>query len=219
MIRGSAIGIAAAALLLAASFTTHARESGPGAAAPFDYYVLSLSWSPQYCASPAGRDDRVQCEGRRYGFVAHGLWPQHERGSPEFCGTTQPRQVKPQIVDEYLPIMPSPRLIDHQWKKHGTCSGLTQEQYFRATRQAFDGFRVPKAFEDGTMIRTRRDTVLARIRESNPHLPASAIALRCKGSDLAEVRVCLSRDLRPQTCGTDVRGSCPRDEIRVRPIR
>src|SRR5512134_2490010 len=145
------------AVLLLSSFAAPAGDE-PGR---FDYYVLSLSWSPHYCALPESRDETLQCGGRRHGFVVHGVWPQRDRGAPEFCGSSEPQQVQPEIVEQYLPIMPSPRLIGHQWKKHGTCSGLTQEQYFASTRRAWEAFRVPGAFEDGSLVRTDRGTLLA----------------------------------------------------------
>jgi ribonuclease T2 len=185
----------------------------------FDYYVLSLSWSPHYCALPQARDDALQCAQRRHGFVVHGLWPQGKRDAPAFCASNEPQQVNGQIVSRYLPIMPSPRLIEHQWRKHGTCSGLTQEDYFAAVGRAWDRFRVPAAFQDGRLARTDRDTLLGLIGAANPGLPPEAIALRCRGQDFAEARLCLSRDLRPVACGAGVRGSCPRNGLRVRPVR
>jgi ribonuclease I len=42
------------------------------AAAQYDYFLLSLSWSPSYCLTHG--DDRAQCS-KGYGFVLHGLWP------------------------------------------------------------------------------------------------------------------------------------------------
>ena len=103
--------------------------------------------------------------------------------------------------------------------KHGTCSGLSQEQYFAATRQAFEGFRVPRDFHEGRLGDADRRTLLTKLTGSNPGTPESAIALRCRGKDLAEVRICLSKGLTPIACGPHVRGSCPRQGIRVRPIR
>src|SRR5262245_38762481 len=50
----------------------------------FDYYVRSLSWSPQHCAEPAGKSDTMQCHSKRhFAFVLHGLWPQFEKGYPQ----------------------------------------------------------------------------------------------------------------------------------------
>lgn len=185
----------------------------------FHFYVLSLSWSPHYCALPEARNETLQCGSRRYGFIVHGLWPQGERESLAFCDSSQPRRVKNQIVSQYLPIMPSPRLIEHQWRKHGTCSGLTQEEYFATIGRAWKRFRVPAAFQNGSLIRTDRNTLLAKISEANPDVPREAVTLRCRGQDFAEARICLSRNLQPVACGTAVRSSCPRDGVRVRPVR
>jgi len=103
------------------------RRTAPG---QFDFYVLSLSWSPDYCAGPAGARDRFQCAGpRKYGFVVHGLWPQFERGWPEECTTDRLNLAAP-LRKDILEIMPSERLMNHEWRKHGTCSGLTPKQYF-----------------------------------------------------------------------------------------
>lgn len=95
-----------------------ARDS-PGR---FDHCVLSIFWSPHYCALPEARDDTQQCAHRRYGFVVHGLWPQRERDAPAFCRSRQPRMVKSPIVDRYLPIMPSPRLIEHPCASTGAAA-------------------------------------------------------------------------------------------------
>jgi ribonuclease T2 len=205
--------------LVGAVLPAVARDGGAAAAGSFDYYVMSLSWSPQYCAESTGRVDSQQCGSRKYGFVLHGLWPQYLRGSPEFCATDQPHRVKPQIVERYLPIMPSPKLIEHEWTRHGTCSGLSQEQYFAMAGRAFEDFRVPKEFDEGRLVATDSRTILAKLRVSNPRVPEQAIVLRCRGKDLSEVRICLSKDLAPIACGADIRGGCPREEVRVRPIR
>src|SRR6516165_2487386 len=59
------------------------RQNTPG---EFDYYVLSLSWSPSFCeeAEERGRNSQAQCGGRPFSFVVHGLWPQYEHGFPEY---------------------------------------------------------------------------------------------------------------------------------------
>ncbi len=62
------------------------RQNTPG---EFDFYVLSLSWSPSFCeeASERGNSGRseAQCGGRPFSSVVHGLWPQYEHGFPEYC--------------------------------------------------------------------------------------------------------------------------------------
>ena len=97
------------------------HQNAPG---QFDFYVLALSWSPSYCEAAHERaPDRApdqQCAGRPFSFVVHGLWPQYERGFPSFCQVPAPRLTR-RIVGSMLDLMPSPRLIFHEWDRHGTC--------------------------------------------------------------------------------------------------
>ena len=69
----------------------------------FDYWILALSWSPEYCASPAARPGSRQCAQPRE-FIVHGLWPQYERGWPEDCRTRQ-RPFVPQSLIDSVRIM------------------------------------------------------------------------------------------------------------------
>src|SRR5262245_58704093 len=159
----------------------------------FDYYLLSLSWSPQYCAEPVGKNDHQQCgRKRRYGFVVHGLWPQYEKGYPEFCGHGS--QVSEPLMQKMLPIMPNKQLIRHEWEKHGTCSGLTVEQYFKKTADAFALLVIPSRYKNpsGTISlepgQLKQDLVVG-----NPDFTEESFALLCKGRFLKEVRVCLDK--------------------------
>ena len=110
-------------LPFAAAGQPRERSAPRGEPGKFDYYTLTLSWSPNFCAT--GKND-PQCQGNRpFAFVIHGLWPQYDKEWPQFC---QPHSVvPPQIVDSMLLIMPSPALVQHEWDKHGTCSGLSQQ--------------------------------------------------------------------------------------------
>src|SRR5688572_2676514 len=94
------------------------RQNQPG---QFDFYVLALSWSPSFCEAAAerGNPPKEQCGVRPFSFVVHGLWPQYEKDFPEFCQNPAPRLDR-NIVSSMLDLMPAPRLIFHQWDKHGT---------------------------------------------------------------------------------------------------
>ena len=68
-------------LLIATAATAAPRSQGQSG--EFDFYVLSLSWSPTFCLTHPGNE---QCSGKGYGFVLHGLWPQYARGGwPASC--------------------------------------------------------------------------------------------------------------------------------------
>ena len=120
------------------------RQNAPG---QFDFYVLSLSWSPSFCERPeerggGGRSQQIQCGGRPFSFVVHGLWPQYERGYPEYCQRPSPRLAR-NIMTSMLDLMPAPGLIYNEWDKHGTCSGLGERAYFETIRKARAAVKIP----------------------------------------------------------------------------
>lgn len=187
----------------------------------FDHYLLALSWSPGYCASEGERANREQC-GRGapdFGFVVHGLWPQFERGWPQDCDTDYPLSVSRDRAEAMGDIMPSTGLVRHQWRKHGTCSGLNQRDYFEVTRAAFERIAIPEAFQDRETIETLDpDRVEDAFRDANPRLPADAVAVTCDRRFLRDVRICLSRDLSDYVSCPEVdRRDCRLDGVVVPP--
>ena len=198
-----------------------AKRSASGASGKFDFYVLSLSWSPEYCASRGNtRRGDIQCAGeRQYDFVLHGLWPQYEQqGWPQDCST---EPIARPVVDSMLDIMPSPGLIRHEWTKHGTCSGLDAAGYFGEARKAFQAVRIPEPYK-----RPQRQVVSnvrelkKRFAQANPKLKEDGVAAVCSGRFLQEVRVCLTTDFQPRPCSKDVlRSQCRVDEVILRPVR
>lgn len=198
-----------AGLLAFATVPALAQYRGGGdRAGDFDFYVLSLSWSPSYCAS-AVRPDPTQCGvSKRYGFVVHGLWPQYERGFPSDCRVTGRFPTRAQ-VDDLLDIMPSPGLIRHEWKKHGTCSGLDPRSYFDTIRAAAEKVKTPPDF-DGSG--GERDVSPAEIErafiDANPGMKPAGVAVQCRSGDLQEVRICLTRDLAFRPCAEVDRRAC-----------
>lgn len=199
--------VAALTVLLLSLSPALARDKGmPG---QFDYYVLSLSWSPTWCGGKGGKAAEDQCGGpRRYGFVVHGLWPQYAKGGfPAQCAA--PQAVPAQVMDDMLPLMPSRKLIQHQWSRHGTCDGADPSAYFDRTRQAFDKLRIPHPFQTADHAQSFSvEQVEKLFIAANPGLERRSMAVVCRGSQAAEVRLCLDRDLNFRACGRDVRPRC-----------
>jgi len=134
---GMMIGVAAA---------QDRRQNAPG---QFDYYVLSLSWSPSFCETATGNAHRQQCGARPFSFVVHGLWPQYERGFPESCLVPPPR-LERNIMRSMLDLMPAPGLVYHEWDQHGTCSGLQPREYFAVVRRAREKVEIPEQYSNPT---------------------------------------------------------------------
>ncbi len=209
------------ALLLTAAPAT-ARETHK--AGLFDYFVLSLSWSPTYCASPDGADDRQQCApGKRFAFVVHGLWPQYEDGWPEYCATKE-TWVPQELIDEMLPIMPSKKLIIHEWKKHGSCVGVSMADYFRATRILFQKVRIPARYlaPQAPVVTTPQQLVTDFVK-TNRDLTADMISVQCGNARdrgrLSELRICLDRRGNFSQCGRNEARQCRAQTLVMPPVR
>lgn len=208
-----------AALLLAAVAADPAAAQGRGRPGDFDLWVLSLSWSPSWCEATGNARGDAQCA-RPFSFVVHGLWPQYERGYPSDCDARVAPPTREQIRD-MLDVMPSPGLINHEWRKHGTCSGLTGEAYLRIIRKLFEKIRIPDDYKDAAkprMVSPRE--VEAAFVAANKGLDGDEIAVQCDSRRLQEVRICLKKDLSAFTsCGEVDRRSCRLDRIYMPAVR
>lgn len=213
-----ALVLAAAAVKQASAQDARQNEAGR-----FDFYVLSLSWSPSFCAAAAERDDRrvptSQCGARPYSFIVHGLWPQYDRGFPEFCQVPAPRLDRG-IVSSMLDLMPAPHLIFNEWDKHGTCSGLAPRAYFETIRKARAVVKIPPQYIN---LQEPMSVAPAAVEEAfkaaNPGLPPSGMAIGCDKKRLTEVRICLSKELQFRDCAEIAKRSCSRDQVLMPPLR
>ena len=166
------------------------RGRAEDAVAPgqFDFYLLNLSWSPEYCAT---HGSSPEC-GKGLGFVVHGLWPQDATGDyPEDCSDA-PGLSDPGSDKDY----PTAGLVEHEWQTHGTCSGLSAQAYFAAVHAAFTEVKLPN-IPAGTV-----DTavLVTRLQLANPGFPAGSFAVSCGNNRLTAVEVCLDKGLKGEAC-------------------
>ena len=202
------------------AFAQEHRQDTPG---DFDYYVLSLSWSPSFCeeAEERGNSRRssAQCGGRPFSFVVHGLWPQYEHGFPQYCQRPSPRLAR-SIMTSMLDLMPAPGLIYNEWDKHGTCSGLDERAYFETVRKARAAVKIPEQYRELSEPTTVAPAEIEdAFVKANPGLTSSAIAVTCNRTRLSEVRICLSKDLQFRSCEEIDRRGCRRDQVSMPPMR
>lgn len=212
-----------ALILLGSQGLAQAGNNDPyGTSGEFDYYLLSLSWSPTYCLT---HPTDSQCTGKGFGTVLHGLWPQYTNpkahdghGWPQFCKTTQTLDKAAREFGNS--VFPSPKLVSHEWGKHGTCTGLSALDYFKAADQARDSIKLPPSLEAPTTAHSYSlDELRKAILDANPGMPARSLTLSCQGPELAEIRVCTTQTLQPTACAGNVRDRCSRDSIRVPSVR
>ena len=196
------------------------RQNEPG---KFDFYVLALSWSPSFCEASAERAPNrapdQQCSGRPFSFVVHGLWPQYEQGFPAFCQVPAPRLDRA-IVGSMLDLMPSPRLIFHEWDRHGTCSGLSATAYFERVRKARALVNIPADYLAlDQPVTVTPDAVAEAFVKANPGLTRASLAVACDSKRISEVRICLSKDFAFRDCAEVTRRACRRDRLAMPAMR
>lgn len=188
-------------------------------AGDFDYYLLALSWSPSYCADDGKKGrDKLQCySDRRYGFVVHGLWPQYNKGYPEYCATNLKKPSK-KLVDQMLKFSPSRGLIHHEWKKHGTCTGLSSLEYFRMAVKNFKKINRPESLVglDRPVLKTVKQ-IRNELLDANPDMPSDGIIVTCKRQKIREVRICFDKQGNFKSCSRSaLRGMCSsKDKLRI----
>jgi ribonuclease T2 len=196
---------------MATQHKTAGTAAVPQTTAPqnFDYYLLTLSWSPEFCYS---HRSAPEC-GRGATFVLHGLWPQNADGTyPQNCSAA-PGPANP---SQYSDIYPDQSLLEHEWSTHGTCSGLSPDAFFTAARTAFQSFKVPPKLAQLTApISLQPDQILSLVTQSNPSIGAGDLVLSCGNNYLTAVEVCLDKQLHHISCGT-VR-SCKARTVRIPP--
>jgi ribonuclease T2 len=200
--------------------------SGRNVAGQFDYYALVLSWSPTHCASTQ-RDDDTQCnrrDGRRYNFVLHGLWPQYERGFPGDCQIGRRPYVPDNVIEDAMDVMPSKPLIIHEYRKHGTCSGMEPSQYFEMGERLFRSIKIPSRYTNPYEQQSvSPEDFIDEFLAENKQLKRDQIVVSCDGSRnrLKDVRICLTQKGEPRSCGRNEnqRKLCSASSMFVPPVR
>ena len=195
------IALGAFLFTLALLFPSSARSQQAG---KFDYYLLALSWSPEFCHS---HQDSPECS-KHLGLIVHGLWPQYNGSNtgPEHCS----QQPGPSNPDSLLDILPTTSLIDHEWVTHGVCSGMSADDYFGFIRKLYSNFHVPPQLQHPNRQSVVRVADLKHaIAQANPGMNESEIALACSSRYLSAVELCLTKDGKPQPCSSlrECRGS------------
>jgi ribonuclease T2 len=182
------------------------EQAAPG---QFDFYLLNLSWSPEFCAT---HGDSPEC-GRGLGFVVHGLWPQNDNGDyPQHCSNA-PGPTNPQADTD---IFPTASLVEHEWETHGTCSGLGASDYFALVHKAYRAVAIPANIGKGNDPNgVTPDELLSRFAAANADYPPGSFALSCGNNRLTAIEICLTKDLQPEAC-RNVR-SCRANVVKVTP--
>ncbi len=193
--------------LLLMTLPVQAKDARAG---DFDYYVMSLSWTPTWCDLTGDARQSSQCRsGQGFGFTLHGLWPQYTKGGyPSFCRTPA-RNPTRAMSNRMIDIMGASGLAWYQWKKHGRCSGLNAADYYALARKAYANVARPEVFRKLKRdIKLPASVVEAAFMAANPILRPDQITITCQSHKIQEVRICLTKNLELTECGYDVARDC-----------
>ena len=189
-------------------------------AGEFDYYVLALSWTPTWCALEGDARGSEQCDASKdFGWTLHGLWPQFHQGWPSYCNTIE-RQPSRSMTNGMSDIMGTSGLAWHQWKKHGTCSGLSARDYYALSREAYGKINRPALFRKlKEPVKVPAKVIEEAFLKENPSLKANTLTITCKQGRIQEARVCFSKALDPVPCGRDTIKDCSMTNALFDPAR
>ncbi|WP_282182289.1 ribonuclease T2 [Aliiroseovarius marinus] len=189
-------------------------------AGDFDYYILSLSWSPNWCATTGDQRGSEQCDpSRELGWVVHGLWPQYEDGWPSYCKTAV-RAPSRSMTAAQADLFGTGGAAWYQWKKHGSCAGIEADVYYDLVREAFGTVNRPEVFRKLTnSVRLPASVVEEAFLQANPDWHADMLTITCKADRIQEARLCLTKDLEPRTCARDVVRDCTAQRALLDPIK
>jgi ribonuclease T2 len=162
---------------------------------PVAYYVLALSWSPEWCRTrTSSRYDTLQCRDNRFSWVLHGLWP-NGVGSrhPAYCA--EPTALPAATLRKYLCATPSASLLTHEWNEHGACGWKSPDAFFTQSTGLFNALKRPSP----ARAKTAGD-VRTAFSAANPGFPRNGIFVGTQSGRLSEVRVCYDLKFAPRAC-------------------
>lgn len=211
------IGTAVLAVATALALPTHAEGERAG---DFDHYVLSLSWSANWCAREGDDRNAPQCDDRRgITWVVHGLWPQNPVGYPSYCRTVERDPTRGETA-AMADVFGGAGAAFYQWKKHGRCSGLSSQAYYDTARAALNTLTLPPVFADlHKDVRLPASVVEDAFLEANPGLARDQITITCADGMIQEARICLTKDLAPRRCGDDGLRDCRMKDALMEAVR
>jgi ribonuclease T2 len=179
-----------------------APPAAPDTPSRFDYYVLALTWAP----------------GNGAQFAVRALLPEAREGvAPESCSSV--KTISKGAMNLALSLMPSRAVIQQEWAKHGSCTGLSAMDYFNGIRYARSQVQIPVQFTSLEEATTETPLQIeSTFGGANPGFPPGAFRTGCTDGAFTEVRVCFDLHFKPRECMASA-NECPVSELAIRPPR
>ena len=190
----------------AADVASRAAAEKPAASpTAFDFYLMALTLHPAFCADGHARQQECRIAHPRP-LVIHGLWPERNepRTYPHDC-PAPPLDLDTalaQRLEDFMPGM-ADGLHEHEWREHGSCSGLDDDEYYRHALELARGVDAALGARLATLA--GEETTAVALREiANLFQPGLGATLtfhcrtlrgaRTQQAHLIEVRQCVDND-------------------------
>jgi ribonuclease T2 len=165
--------------------------------APSTMYVFAYSWTPGFCNGQTYPGCTNSLNYWKQNFTIHGLWPQYvTSGYPSTC-TTEPFDPNIPIdigLDYMIERWPDVQydvntpsydsFWEHEWTKHGTCSGLSQRDYFTTALSLTNILITPEIIHNSIGSNVSTDTLRTSVADP------SAVSLQCHKQMLVGIYTC-----------------------------
>jgi len=237
----SGAAIAVALLLCAASASGEVARHKPGPSpagrcpkcsgpdhAPkppkFAFYFLVRQWPFNFCSTK-------QCyiaPTEEAGFTLHGLWPNLDNycreDFPETCDSSDfdDSKIPGDVLDDMKTMWPSYTndndcFHNHEWQCHGTCSGLSQGDYFASVINLHKQYNIAEALENSQQSIKASDQPVSQADFTQALTDAFGYApvLHCHNdkssgnSYISEVFQCVDQNMQVMDCRDACKvGSC-----------
>jgi len=188
------------------------RSTQPG---NFQIYQLAQSWTPAFCDTSAGKK-KQECQTlgddswASSHLALHGLWPGYDDAHagtknqwPQNCNcdpATCTKQVSdsdiPDNLETYGPgyVSDNNYLADHEWMKHGTCTGFGKPyDYFKTAVDTLLAVSFTQGGEQGTpqvildAISSGNPIAQSDLTQSYPNKVGLACSRDCR---LSQITIC-----------------------------
>ncbi len=172
---------------------------GENRKAPVDSYMLTLSYSPNFCEQQRQKHGRIpknnqyQCDpNNHFKWVVHGLWPQNSyaqsvREQPRFCQGNLPLLPESEL-QPYLKYSPSKALLQSEWEKHGACAFRTARDYFNMEKVLYEQLVLPAN-------KPNKRRLIEFLKKHNPQLRNVFIKVNHN-----EISICYDKKWKPIDC-------------------
>lgn len=189
----------------------------------FDYFFFVQQWPGSFC--DAAKPCCFPVTGAPGPFFGiHGLWPNRNDGSyPASC--TREEFDESELSDVLAHMNKDWGTLactsshnedfwEHEWSKHGTCSGFTQHDYFQSSIDLYNNYDITGALSSAGIVPDDSFYPIAKITQAFTALLGFAPQIECNtdpegNKQLYQVYICVAKD--GQTlirCPAPIRNPC-----------